>query len=67
MCLLTLITEKVFAATIYWDATNKEAILVGDERHGITMDAATHEYLHNKNGAVFIADRYYEVLQNILN
>lgn len=49
---LTLITEKVFTATVYWDVTNQQAILIGDERHGITMDAATHEYLHNLNGAV---------------
>jgi hypothetical protein len=49
---LTIITEKVFISTVYWDAVNKEAILIGDERHGITMDSATHEYLHNLNGAV---------------
>jgi hypothetical protein len=49
---LTLITEKVFTSTVYWDVTNQQAILIGDERHGITMDAATHEYLHNLNGAV---------------
>jgi hypothetical protein len=49
---ITLITERVFTATVYWDAINQDAILIGDERHGITMDAATHSYLHNLNGSV---------------
>lgn len=39
-----------YVATIYWDATNKTGIMVGDERHGMVMDAATHSYLHNING-----------------
>jgi hypothetical protein len=49
---ISIITTKVFVSTIYWDVDNQAAILVGDERHGITMDGATHEYLHNTNGAV---------------
>jgi hypothetical protein len=49
---ISMITTRVFVATLYWDADNQEAILIGDERHGITMDGATHEYLHNTNGAV---------------
>jgi hypothetical protein len=49
---ISIITEKIYTATIYWDATNKSAILIGDERHGLTMDSATHEYLHNKNGTI---------------
>ena len=39
-----------FVATVYWNtATNKG--LLGDERHGILMDAATHEYLHYTVGS----------------
>lgn len=49
---LSIIRDKVFVSTAYWDATNKKQILLSDERHGITMDGATHEYLHNLNGAV---------------
>lgn len=46
-----LIEEWVYVANIYWDADNNKGILVGDERHGLGMDAKTHEYLHNINGA----------------
>jgi hypothetical protein len=49
---ISIITTKIFTSTIYWDKDDQEAILLGDERHGITMDGATHEYLHNLNGAV---------------
>ena len=49
---VSIIQEKIFVSTAYWDATNSKQILLSDERHGITMDGATHEYLHNKNGAV---------------
>jgi len=48
----TIITDKIFISTIYWDETNKKQILLGDERHGMTMDAATHSYLHALNGTV---------------
>jgi len=37
-------------ASIYWDSTNKKVILFCEERHGCTMDWATHEYLHNTVG-----------------
>ena len=49
---LTLITENAWCATVYWDKVNQVNILLGDERHGMKMDAATHEYLHNLNGTV---------------
>ena len=45
-----LITEKALVSIIYWDASNKEAIYVGEERHGITMDGETHKYIHFHNG-----------------
>src|SRR6056297_3332895 len=41
-----IITRWAFTAAIYWDATNNEAILFEDERHGNTMDSATHIYNH---------------------
>jgi hypothetical protein len=33
-------------AIIHWDSTNQKQILFGEERHGVTMDCSTHEYLH---------------------
>ncbi len=30
-----------------------KVILIGDERHGITMDSMTHEYLHRTRGAAY--------------
>lgn len=45
-----MITEKVYVAYIYWNGS--EAVVVGDERHGITMDGATHKYLHLTKGTV---------------
>lgn len=33
-------------ALIYWDATNKKQILLGEERHGLAMSWATHRRLH---------------------
>ena len=36
---------------VYWNSTVAEAVFFADERHGITMDWATHEYLHRTRGA----------------
>lgn len=47
-----IITEKAYVAHVYWDQTNQEAIILGDERHGITMDGDTHKYLHLTRGTV---------------
>jgi len=52
-----------FTAIIYWDSTNKKAILFGEERHGLVMDWATHKHKHLTDGAkveygTFIADDY---------
>ncbi len=44
-----------FVCYIYWDATNGKATVIADERHGITMDAATHSYLHNSLGTQYIS------------
>lgn len=37
-------------ASVYWNSTMAKGI-VGEERHGITMDGATHGYLHATVGA----------------
>jgi hypothetical protein len=49
---ISLITSKIYVSNIYWNVSSQKAIILADERHGITMDGATHEYLHNRNGAV---------------
>lgn len=36
---------------IYWNAEDDKAYFFADERHGITLDWATHEYLHRTRGA----------------
>ena len=50
---LDLITTYALVSVVYWDATNNEGIYVGDERHGATMDSATHSYNHRTFGARF--------------
>ena len=37
-------------AYIYWDVTDSQCIFFADERHMITMDWRTHQYLHNTIG-----------------
>lgn len=49
-----IITRDVFVAAIYWDADNNTALILGEERHGITMDGATHSYLHQVFGAQWV-------------
>lgn len=39
-------------AYIYYNANTGSAPFFADERHGITLDWATHEYLHRTRGAV---------------
>jgi hypothetical protein len=46
-----IITLYAFVAAIYWDATNNEVIVLGEERHGNVMDSQTHVYNHNTLGA----------------
>lgn len=38
-------------AYVYWNSTTQELVYFGDERHGITLDWQTHEYLHRTRGA----------------
>lgn len=39
-------------AYIYWNQNDGKAYFLADERHGVTLDWATHEYLHRTRGAV---------------
>ena len=47
-----IISEQVIIALLYWDATNKQIVYDGEERHGTIMDGATHAYLHIDRGLV---------------
>lgn len=38
-------------AYVAWNATTGAAPFFGDERHGVTLDWQTHEYLHRTRGA----------------
>jgi len=40
-------------AYVYWNSTTQRAEFFADERHGITMDWQTHEYLHRTRGAAY--------------
>lgn len=50
-----LIKTYTFIATIYWDATNNLSVLFSEERHSLTMDGKTHEYLHNTVGMKWVS------------
>lgn len=40
-------------ALLYWDAANNVSLDLANERHGCSMDGATHQYLHNTVGTRF--------------
>jgi hypothetical protein len=46
------LANTAIAASIYWNNATGD-YLFGEERHGISMDWATHEYLHNTVGAAY--------------
>ncbi len=48
------ITDDVLVAIVYWNSSDGYGQL-GEERHGLTMDNATHSYLHRTLGARFIS------------
>jgi len=50
-----IIRLKVLVSIIYWNATDSEAIYVGDERHGSQMSPSTHSYLHFTQGLQFLS------------
>ena len=44
-----------YVAELYWDATAKEVIYLGEERHGITMDGKTHANIHRARGTLYVS------------
>jgi hypothetical protein len=51
---VNLIYSLGYVAVIYWDATNKKHIYMGDERHGISMSGDTHLNLHLSQGTIYV-------------
>jgi len=47
------IQKQAFTALVYINDVTNEVVVFGDERHGITMDGATHLYLHTTSGTRF--------------
>ncbi len=45
--------QEAPVAYIYWNADDNRAYYLADERHGVTLDWATHEYLHRTRGAAY--------------
>lgn len=52
--IVNLILNKPLVAYVYWNATDKTAIYIADERHGISMSPATHLNLHFTRGCQFL-------------
>lgn len=48
-----LFTDMALVAILYWRQDQQQAIYFADERHGITMDGSTHQYLHLTLGAQY--------------
>ncbi len=49
----SLIIDEALITIIYWDATNNEAIMRNEERHGRSMGSATHVHLHHTLGTLY--------------
>jgi len=49
-----LLSIYAYAGAIYWNSLTQEAVYVGDERHGITMDGITHIHLHTSFGTQYV-------------
>ena len=52
---VSIFNDVAFVAFVYWDSTNVRRVRLEDERHGISMSGATHEYLHRTEGTRFIS------------
>jgi len=49
----TINEDNAYVASLYWDASANVHLYLGEERHGITMDGATHSYLHTTRGTSY--------------
>lgn len=49
-----LLLNYSYVAAVYWNQATNELIYLGDERHGVIMDGATHIHLHRIIGTQWI-------------
>jgi hypothetical protein len=49
-----IIEQYAFVAIVYWNSDTGTHTYFAEERHGITMDGATHSYLHTIFGARYL-------------
>jgi hypothetical protein len=52
---ISTLSDKAYISYVLWDVVNQEAILFAEERHGLTMDWATHGYLHQTVGLQLVS------------
>ena len=52
---IQIISKWAYIANIYWNSALSSVVFSGDERHGMIMDPATHEYLHRWRGSVYVS------------
>lgn len=50
-----LILKYCYVAYLYWDATNKKNIHMGDERHGVGISPSMHLYSHALYSSTYIS------------
>lgn len=50
-----LVKTYTFVSTLYWDSVNNVSVMFTEERHALTMDGKTHEYLHNTIGVQWVS------------
>lgn len=50
-----IIQLYAFIAIVYWNPDTNSHTYFAEERHGLTMDGATHSYLHTVFGARFLS------------
>jgi len=48
---ISLFKDKVYTALVYWSVAQAKILGIGEERHGITMDWATHAHFHATIGS----------------
>ena len=48
-----LFLDKAMVSIVYWRAETQQHVYFADERHGIVMDGATHQYMHLSFGAQY--------------
>jgi hypothetical protein len=51
----SIFSDNALVSIVYWNNETNSHVYFAEERHGLTMDGATHTYLHTVFGARFIS------------